>query len=84
MNSEHPPRLQITNPSIAAYLSLYNIPFDYERFGDLIVFSVPESFRAQANELISNFHHNAKVPVVDFIGALQTVKKQLYAKRAVR
>ncbi len=72
-------RMTLTNPHIAAYLELHGIPLKYENHGGVILITAPKTDESAA--LLSQFHSNDPVPIVDYISALQKVKQMINSEK---
>ncbi len=69
----------LSNPNIAAFLVLYKILLEYPIQNGFVLISAPKT--AEVDRLISEFHGNAPVAVIDFIAALQEVRQRINAAK---
>ena len=73
----------LSNPHIAAFLILYQIPIEYLEQNGFVFLAAPKT--PEVDVLLSEFHDNVRVPVIDFIAALQEVRNRInQAKREAR
>jgi hypothetical protein len=62
-----------------AYLSLNNIPIEFERRGSRVVFLVPST--QETYRLLAEYNENPHVNLLDFVACLRKIRGQMLSMR---
>ncbi len=67
--------LTFSNPNLAAFFHLHNIPIEYRLIDGFVIITVIKT--SETLELKTRFERNEKVPILDYVTALQEIRHQM-------